>query len=262
MKVVNQAERAYRAWSFLVEYARDRRPVQYQELAQLLGIHPRPIRYVLDLIQQYCLTEKLPPLTILVVGQKGRPGTGFIAWDVNSLQEGLDLVYAYPWTELGNPFQFASQGDTWERVAGKLLKDPSRAHDVYAQVKVRRSAQIVFREALLIAYKGKCAFSGIAIPEVLEAAHIIPWSECNLQERLDPRNGLLLTSLHHKMFDSGKITIREDYTVWVSKALLRRHAANAEEALLGNLHGAKMNLPDDKALWPLPEVIRRRNGNR
>ncbi len=64
MAQVNQVERASRAWPVLVAIARDEKTITYGELARALGIHHRPIRYVLGLIQDYFLAEKLPPLTI------------------------------------------------------------------------------------------------------------------------------------------------------------------------------------------------------
>ena len=46
-------------------------------------MHHRVISHILSKIQDYCLEEKLPPLTILVVGKSNRhPVTGFIAWDI------------------------------------------------------------------------------------------------------------------------------------------------------------------------------------
>lgn len=98
--MVNQYQRAAIAWPVLAETAAKRSKITYVQLAQHLGIHPRPIRYVLAVIQDHCLKEKLPPLTILVVNQRGRPGEGFIAWDVDRLDDGYPFVYAYPWHQL------------------------------------------------------------------------------------------------------------------------------------------------------------------
>lgn len=95
-----QYQRAANAWPLLTETAASQSKITYADLAQHLGIHPRPIRYVLGVIQDYCLGEKLPPLTILVVSQRGVPSEGFIAWDVDDLAEGYRLVYGYPWHEL------------------------------------------------------------------------------------------------------------------------------------------------------------------
>jgi hypothetical protein len=68
------------------------------------------VRYILGLIQDYCLKEKLPPLTILVVNQGGKPSTGFIAYDVDKFEEGKSLVHSYNWSSIPNPFAFASGG--------------------------------------------------------------------------------------------------------------------------------------------------------
>ena len=61
-----------------------------------------------------------PLLTILVVNQRGRPGEGFIAWDVDDLQEGYRRVWAYPWHQLPNPFAFALDGETPDELAKRL----------------------------------------------------------------------------------------------------------------------------------------------
>jgi putative restriction endonuclease len=111
---INQAERAYRAWPILTRRAAEGKTITYGELGALLGVHPRAIRYVLGLIQDFCLEEKLPPLTILIVNQSGRPGTGFIAHDFDKLEEGGSLVRAYNWKTVPNPFEFASDGTTFD----------------------------------------------------------------------------------------------------------------------------------------------------
>jgi putative restriction endonuclease len=46
----------------------------------------------------------------------GQPGEGFVAWDVEDLEEGYRRVYAYPWDQLPNPFAFAGTGQTPEEL--------------------------------------------------------------------------------------------------------------------------------------------------
>lgn len=79
-----------------------------------------------------------------------------------------------------------------------------------------RIGQSFFRKAVLSAYDYKCCITGLAIPKLLVASHIVPWSE-NVANRLNPRNGLSLSMLHDKAFDIGIITITEEFTVCVSK---------------------------------------------
>ena len=48
-----------------------------------------------------------------------------------------------------------------------------------------------FRQIVIANYKGKCAITGIDIPDLLLASHIFPWSK-NEEERLNPENGICL----------------------------------------------------------------------
>jgi hypothetical protein len=49
--MVNHVERAFLAWPSLVERAIAKMTISYGELAAVIGIHVRPIRYVLSVIQ-------------------------------------------------------------------------------------------------------------------------------------------------------------------------------------------------------------------
>jgi putative restriction endonuclease len=80
------------------------------------------------------------------------PSEGFIAWDVDDLDEGYRLVYGYPWRELPNPFGFAETGTTFEQLAQRLVTKPEESTAVYGLIKNRGVAQDVFRLALLLAY--------------------------------------------------------------------------------------------------------------
>ncbi len=79
-----------------------------------------------------------------------------------------------------------------------------------------RVGQSFFRNAVLSAYNGKCCITGLSDKRLLVASHIIPWRE-DESNRLNPRNGLLLSMLHDKAFDLGIITINADMTIQVSK---------------------------------------------
>lgn len=70
---------------------------------------------------------------------------------------------------------------------------------VIREVKTRVN-QSVFRLMVLTNYTTKCAITGIDIPELLLASHIVPWSK-NENERLNPENGICLSALYDKAFD-------------------------------------------------------------
>jgi len=256
---VNQYERACRAWPILAARAAAGKTITYGDLAKQLGMHPRPIRFVLGKIQERCLDDKKPPLTILVVNQSGRPGTGFIAWDVENLPEGFKKVFAYPWADEPNPFAFAGDGSTPEALAAHIVRKPQEASAVYGRIQNRGVAQIVFRLALLTAYGQRCAFCGLSIESALEAAHIIPWSQASHADRVLPSNGLLLCATHHALFDSGILTIRRDHKIECRKQALPGHRWNqADRQAVAALHGQTMSLPTDQRHRPSDAAIAHR----
>ena len=87
-------------------------------------------------------------------------------------------------------------------------------------IKVRVN-QNNFRQRILASYNEKCCVTGLSIPSLLIASHIIPWAK-NEQERLNPRNGLCLNSIHDQAFDKGLISLSSDYKIKLSKEIIAR----------------------------------------
>ncbi|WP_288378778.1 HNH endonuclease [uncultured Acinetobacter sp.] len=69
-----------------------------------------------------------------------------------------------------------------------------------------RLGQGQFRKDLLKNFKCTCLLTGIKHESLLLASHIKPWNECTDDERIDSRNGLLLSALMDKLFDRYFIT--------------------------------------------------------
>jgi putative restriction endonuclease len=85
---------------------------------------------------------------------------------------------------------------------------------------VQRVGQGVFRGGLLEYWEGRCAITGLDVPELLRASHIKPWADCaGDAERLDVFNGLLLAPHLDAAFDCGFITIADDGAVVISSRL-------------------------------------------
>jgi len=85
---------------------------------------------------------------------------------------------------------------------------------------VQRVGQELFRAGLLEYWEGRCAITGLAVPELLRASHIKPWADCDTDaERLDVFNGLLLAPHVDAAFDRGFIGVEEDGAVVVSGQL-------------------------------------------
>ncbi|WP_395054850.1 HNH endonuclease [Flavobacterium sp.] len=91
---------------------------------------------------------------------------------------------------------------------------------VTREVKTRVN-QSVFREMVLANYASKCAITGIDIPQLLLASHIIPWSK-NEKERLNPENGICLSPLYDRAFDKGIIAINTNYEIILSTELKKK----------------------------------------
>lgn len=244
-------------WGELVTLASQKTSVTYKQLAQRLGLHHRVLRYPLELIQNHCLEAHLPAITVLVVNShSGKPGAGFTAH--SDVGASTRKVLEYSWTEVDNPFMFASKGDRHEELVRKVLKSPASAGEVYALVKTRGTMQQIFREALLSAYRRRCAFSGSTILATLEAAHIVPWSEATDQERFDVRNGLLLNAYYHRLFDNHLLVLGMDYRIAAGPTLSINALGDFDRQAIEPLIGQQFKLPHHKDYFPSKEYLGRR----
>ena len=105
-----------------------------------------------------------------------------------------------------------------------------------------RIGQSFFRAVVLSAYNQRCCITGLSFPTLLVASHIVPWRHDRIN-RVNPRNGLLLSLLHDKAFDSGMITIRDDMTVQVSRQHMRMNDEFFTESI-ERYDGRPISLPD------------------
>ena len=120
-----------------------------------------------------------------------------------------------------------------------------------------RLGQGAFRVLVTDAYRRRCALTGESTLPVLEAAHILPFSENGPNEVC---NGMLLRSDFHKLFDLGFITVTQDYSIEVSPRI-REEWFNGKAYY--RLHGQKLtNLPDVVDDQPSLRYLRWHNENR
>jgi len=78
-----------------------------------------------------------------------------------------------------------------------------------------RVNQSLFRKIVLSNFNNQCCITGIEVPELIVASHILPWSK-EKGNRLNPANGLALNTLHDKAFDCGLITVTENLSLKIS----------------------------------------------
>ena len=112
------------------------------------------------------------------------------------------------------------EGTTIEKKFEKEIQDIPQG--LVGETKLRevktRVNQNVFRQIVLANFDGRCALTGIDLSELLVASHIIPWSK-DEKERLNPENGICLSSLYDKAFDKGLISFTNDNQVLFSLRL-------------------------------------------
>jgi putative restriction endonuclease len=119
------------------------------------------------------------------------------------------------------------------------------------EVKTRVN-QNVFRQIVIANYSGKCAITGIDIPGLLLASHIIPWSKSE-KERLNPENGICLSALYDRAYDKGYIGINEKFEILLSSVLRKKHKELYHTKYFASLIGSKIILP--KKYYPKKEFL-------
>jgi putative restriction endonuclease len=110
-----------------------------------------------------------------------------------------------------------------------------------AVVKIRVN-QSFFRKAVLAAYDFKCCITGLGIPELLNASHIIPWSKDEIN-RVNPRNGLCLNAIHDRAFDRGLLTITPEFKIKISKSINHNNVDGALQDFLFRYDDSEMKMP-------------------
>ena len=146
---------------------------------------------------------------------------------------------------LGSSDELSLEGIREVLATGGLFDITEDARRRTLSLIAQRDGQPAFRKALLAAYEGRCAVTGCAVEELLEAAHIVPYrgAHTNLIG-----NGLLLRADLHKMFDLHLFRIDPaSHTVHLSEELRSSEYACYE--------GAQLQLPKDKSLAPLAEAL-------
>lgn len=122
---------------------------------------------------------------------------------------------------------------------------------------IARVGQSFFRRSVLSSYAYTCCVCGIDLNELLVGSHIVPWS-VDVDQRLDPQNGLSMCVLHDKSFDKGLISISTDLTIMVASRVFSSQSDFSETAI-GSFRNQEIRLPQRFA--PHPENLFWHNEN-
>lgn len=123
--------------------------------------------------------------------------------------------------------------------------------DKIRDVKTRVN-QNFFRLMVLNSNDFSCSITGINIPDLLIASHIVPWSK-NEKERLNPSNGICLSSSYDSAFDKGLISIKPDFTIVLSEEIKVKRNESYYYQYFGQYEGKKITVPNK--FHPNPEFL-------
>jgi putative restriction endonuclease len=112
-----------------------------------------------------------------------------------------------------------------------------------------RLGQGAFRLMVMDAYGRRCAVTGDHTLPALEAAHIRPFRET---QRHEVRNGILMRSDLHRLFDQGYVTVTPDLEFQVSPQI-RDQFHNG--LIYYDLHRHRITIPDSTEQQPDPAAL-------
>lgn len=178
--------------------------------------------------------------------QRSYPLKSFCSAALKSLKKYVEYEQ-----EVTNADMIVAQESNPRKISKKLITHfdiTKEGKDIKSIIK-QRKGQDYFRRMILTNYGGRCALTGIDIPQLLLASHIIPWAEkSHKQDRLNPCNGICLSALYDKAFDQGFITISpDDYTVVLSTALLEKENKEYYDKHFGCIAGQRIQTPSEYA---------------
>ncbi len=176
--------------------------------------------------------------------QKSYPRNNFCSAALKSLKK-----YAEYEKEITAADEIVAHTNNPKLISKKLIAhfDIAREGKDMVSMTKQRKGQDYFRRMILANYENRCALTGINIPQVLIASHIIPWEDkTHKKQRLNPENGICFSALYDKAFDRGLITVSpDDYTILLSSALREYETQEYFDKHFGNIAGQQIIMPKE-----------------
>lgn len=206
--------------------------------------HPMIIKYA-------NLLNRTPSALNMKIGNIGRLDPDLKRQGISGLVHGAKMEEEV-WNEFyGNPELLAFES---EKIIARLTNQSiemctsirtddlpqGRERSVIIKQRVNQS---FFRSTVMSAYNFHCCISGVNIAELLEACHIVDWSQ-DERNRVNPKNGLCMNSFFHKAYDKHLLGITPDMRIVVSEELLQGSTEISFFNYLKTIDGKKILLPD------------------
>jgi predicted restriction endonuclease len=170
------------------------------------------------------------------IQNRGRKGLG----NASTADKEIWNEFHNDWEKLTTECDAVFHNNSPSTVESELPDYTGKTHNAIVSL---RLGQAFFRKAVLASYQNICCISGVSLPQLLIASHIIPWSEAK-ENRLNPSNGLCLSAIHDRAFDKGLITVMPDYTIRVSKILKENTSSSQQMELLITIDKQMIKLPE------------------
>lgn len=150
----------------------------------------------------------------------------------------------------------ADQLNIGSEVSSELLKHfdiIKEGKDQIIKTKVR-IGQTYYRKMIITLYAGKCCITGLDVPKLLRASHIVGWAE-DMDNRMNPENGLCLSGTYDIAFDQHLISFDEDYRMIVGSEIRDYFATAITRDYFKKYEGKKMAMPSK--FLPSQELLQR-----
>ncbi|WP_253445165.1 HNH endonuclease [Halomonas sp. Y3] len=174
------------------------------------------------------------------------PGRYFPLWPcyIDSVDLARELCHVSMRERIGDVRRIAETTGTYD-------VDELEKRYVIREAKTR-GHQAEFRARVMQAYSNRCAMTGLPVPQLLEAAHIIP--DPHPGSTTEVSNGISLSRLHHRAYDADLIGIDPDYRIHLNDDLLSTQDGPLLESMK-QLNGHKIFTPKRLDQKPSKEAL-------
>jgi putative restriction endonuclease len=147
-----------------------------------------------------------------------------------------------------DPAELSAQLDAQEICSAEELIDDCEVdlstrigREKLREVKTRVN-QDRFRKLLLFTYRSECCVTGLNIPDVLRASHIVGWAE-DEKNRMNLANGLCLAATYDAAFDRHLISFDEECRMIFSPSLKEYYSNEAFKTQFQVFEGQAIRKP-------------------
>lgn len=201
-----------------------------------------------------CAEAELPLIYFLQVKRKPNPEYVIFApvyvvgWDEATRRFLIDLSEQKPGEAMSAP-------PTTRQLTLPAIRTPESPMEIREMSKSytittvqRRLHHARFRNAVLKAYRERCAVCGLRVRALLDAAQVN--ANRDPQPVISVRDGIALCATHHRAFDAHILTFDGDFNIHVQLPD-RITPSEGERAMLFAFAGKKLQLPANEECWPM-----------